>query len=149
MKFSTIFLAGLTAADETDDTATDKLDQLDHLTTEIIYSDSNRKSREWKSKWYSKVGQNVDRFYRSYEKCGTRYSDNSEFDAMVDSIEYDSSNPCATVNEVMNGYDAWVERFISSCGGQRNNSHQKNRDTCSWKGQLEKTRSWKVLSWKV
>ena len=23
------------------------------------------------------------------------------------------------------------------------------RDTCSWKGQLEKTRSWKVLSWKV
>ena len=23
------------------------------------------------------------------------------------------------------------------------------RDTCSWKGQLERTRSWKVLSWKV
>ena len=23
------------------------------------------------------------------------------------------------------------------------------RDTCSWKGQLEKTRSWKDLSWKV
>ena len=23
------------------------------------------------------------------------------------------------------------------------------RDTCSWKGQLEKTRIWKVLSWKV
>ena len=26
-----------------------------------------------------------------------------------------------------------------ACGG----------DTCSWKGQLERTRSWKVLSWKV
>ena len=25
----------------------------------------------------------------------------------------------------------------------------KNRDACSWKGQLERTRSWKVLSWKV
>ena len=23
-----------------------------------------------------------------------------------------------------------------------------SRDTCSWKGQLERTRSWKVLSWK-
>ena len=23
------------------------------------------------------------------------------------------------------------------------------RDACSWKGQLERTRSWKVLSWKV
>ena len=25
----------------------------------------------------------------------------------------------------------------------------QERDTCSWKGQLERTRSWKVLSWKV
>ena len=23
------------------------------------------------------------------------------------------------------------------------------RDTCSWKGQLERTRSWKIISWKV
>ena len=28
-------------------------------------------------------------------------------------------------------------------------SYQVNWDTCSWKGQLERTRSWKVLSWKV
>ena len=28
-------------------------------------------------------------------------------------------------------------------------NHPKNRDACSWKGQLERTRSWKVLSWKV
>ena len=26
---------------------------------------------------------------------------------------------------------------------------QSEGDTCSWKGQLERTRSWKVLSWKV
>ena len=25
----------------------------------------------------------------------------------------------------------------------------KIRATCSWKGQLENTRSWKLLSWKV
>ena len=127
MKFSTIFLAGLTTADETEDTAMEKLERLDELTTHIIFSDSNRKHQEWKNKWWNKVGQNVDRLVMSYDKCGTRYSDNSEFDSMVDSIEHDSSNPCATVNEVMNGFDAWVERYISSCGGQRNNSHQKNR----------------------
>ena len=28
-------------------------------------------------------------------------------------------------------------------------SQPKHRDACSWKGQLERTRSWKVLSWKV
>ena len=27
--------------------------------------------------------------------------------------------------------------------------NQFKRDTCGWKGQLDKTRSWKVLSWKV
>ena len=26
---------------------------------------------------------------------------------------------------------------------------QLEGDTCSWKGQLERTRSWKVFSWKV
>ena len=28
-------------------------------------------------------------------------------------------------------------------------TYHKDWDTCSWKGQLESTRSWKILSWKV
>ena len=39
--------------------------------------------------------------------------------------------------EVQNAYFAEKEIVLS------------NGDACSWKGQLERTRSWKVLSWKV
>ena len=137
MKFSTIFLAGLTTADDTDDTAIEKLERLDNLTTDIIHSDSNRKPESWKDKMWDRVGRNVDRLVASYEKCGTKYSSNLEFDSMVDSIEFDSSNPCGTVNEVMNGYSAWVERYISSCGGQRKHSHQKKR-MVKWRAAFNK-----------
>ena len=86
---------------------------------------------------FDRVGLNVDRLVASYEKCGTKYSSNLEFDSMVDSIEFDSSNPCGTVNEVMNGYSAWVERYISSCGGQRKHSHQKKR-MVKWRAAFNK-----------
>ena len=131
MKFSTIFLASLTSAQfydyETEiqrDDVIERLDQLDAVTTEIIYSEKNKKSRDWKDKFYNKVGLNVDRLIASYERCGTT---NDLMEYSQAEIEFDSSNPCGTLNELMNGYDEWVERHISSCGGQKNHSHQKNR----------------------
>ena len=32
---------------------------------------------------------------------------------------------------------------------QKRRTRTKNRNTCSWKGQFERTRSWNFLSWKV
>ena len=49
-------------------------------------------------------------------------------------------------------YSSKVVNFLS-LKNNLSNSHADHgefqRDTCSWKGQLERTTSWKVLSWKV
>ena len=144
MKFSTIFLASLTSA-ETKSQWSDvikRLDQLDAVTTEIIFSEKNKKSQDWKDNFFNKVGLNVDRMIASYERCGTPYGYNVEHQ-MWNTIEYsqtviefDSSNPCGTLNELMNGYDEWVEH-ISTCEGQKNHSHQKNRMK-KWRKKLNK-----------
>ena len=42
---------------------------------------------------------------------------------------------------------AFVEYYVVP--GEKGMALSKKWDTCSWKGQLERTRSWKVLSWKV
>ena len=131
MKFPTIFLASLTSAFEFYDYETEiqrddaiqRLDHLDAITTEIIFSEKNKKSQDWKHNFYNKVGLNVDRMIASYERCGTT----NDIEYSQTDIEFDSSNPCGTLNELMNGYLEWVERHISSCGGQKKKSHQKNR----------------------
>ena len=44
----------------------------------------------------------------------------------------------------------WQQHLLLGCSPNFEGSQVKNeRDECSWKGQLERMRGWKVLSWKV
>ena len=67
--------------------------------------------------------KNNDRMRNSFEKCGT---DHDERDDEID-FKYKTGDSCMAIKELMNAYSEWIERYISSCNGQRNYSHQKRR----------------------
>ena len=46
-------------------------------------------------------------------------------------------------------FSASIVDFVLKMNLKNVQLQQETGDTCSWKGQLEKTRSWKVFSWKV
>ena len=123
MKFSTIFLAGITSATETDDAAIVSLDKLKRINEEILFSPSIKKGAGWRYKWEGKMGRNCGRMQRSFRRCGTKYDG---ADDEID-VEYDIDNPCGAIKELLNGYSSWTTRYISECRGQKNYSHQQNR----------------------
>ena len=59
----------------------------------------------------------------SFGKCGTIDGEAGE---KID-VEYNISNPCDAVDELTIGYSKWVDRYIASCNGQENKSHQETR----------------------
>ena len=122
MEFLTIFLFGFSSAAETDNTAILTLNNLEKISSEILFSESINKSSSWKDKWKRKMKNNSDRMRRSFEKCGTTHV---EADEVIDE-KYDTSNPC-TITKLMSGFSKWVDKYISSCNGQKMRSHQKNR----------------------
>ena len=123
MKFSTMFLAYSTSADEIDDTAIVKLNYLEKITGEIFSSEAINKSTSWKEGWSERFGRNILRMKNSFERCGTH--DGEDLDDML--IDFDISNPCGALNELTTGYAKWVNQYISSCRGQKKKSHHKNR----------------------
>ena len=124
MKFSTVILAGITSAAETNDTAIVSLNKLHEIGMEILSSPSiDQKRAEWKHKWARKIRINGDRMRMSFQRCGTKYD---EADDEID-VEYDIDNPCGAIKELLNGYSNWTSQYISECNGQRNRSHQQNR----------------------
>ena len=40
---------------------------------------------------------------------------------------YDREYPCIGMNQIITGFSKWSDRYISSCNGQKNYSHQTNR----------------------
>ena len=45
-------------------------------------------------------------------------------------IEFDRYNredPCIGMKQIITGFSKWSERYISTCSGQKNYSHQANR----------------------
>ena len=40
---------------------------------------------------------------------------------------YDRENPCKSMNQIITGFASWTERYISTCSGQKNYSHQAKR----------------------
>ena len=42
---------------------------------------------------------------------------------------YDREEPCIGMKQILTGFEKWSDRYISSCSGQRNHSHQKKRIT--------------------
>ena len=142
MKFSAFYLAGLTSAAETDDTAIVTLNNLEKISLEFVSAESINRSSKWKAKWERKFQNNTDRMRRSFDKCGTINVEANEEIQM----EYDIGNPCGAIKVLMNGFSNWTDRYISSCKSQMKNSHQKRR-MGKWFSMLNKgNRSWK--SWK-
>lgn len=141
MKLSTIFLTGLTSAAKTDGTAISTLNNLRNMSTEIFlslleaYSGSEcnwpcvilptsavvKKRRI--SKWRAKFENNSVQMRRSFDRCGTRDGEAIEEINLKNDVE----NPCRTINQLLNGFSMWTERYISSCNGQKKKSHQKKR----------------------
>ena len=123
MKLSKVILAGSTSAAETDDTAISTLKYLEENSLKIVSSELINKRSGWKQRWSRRMKKNNDRMRNSFEKCGT---DHDERDGEI-YIKYKTGDSCMAIKELMNGYSEWVERYISSCNGQRNYSHQKRR----------------------
>ena len=42
---------------------------------------------------------------------------------------YDREEPCIGMKQILTGFEKWSDRYISSCSGQKNHSHQKKRIT--------------------
>ena len=133
MKFSIIFLASFTSATDFDDTAFSTLLNLENISEEIIYSESINERPAWKTRWKNKFQTNTSRMMKSFERCGTT---NVEGEDEIE-IEYDTSNPCRAIDELINGYSKWVDRYIADCKGQKNHSHQKKRFE-KWNNKLDK-----------
>ena len=133
MKFPTIFFAAIASAAETDDTAIVSINNLENISWEILASDSVNRSFTWKKKWTQKFQFNTERMRRSFYRCGTKYD---EADDEID-LEYDTSNPCGAMKELLNGYLNWTARYISACRGQKKRSHQQHRFE-RWNNMLDK-----------
>ena len=122
MKLSTIFLAGLTSAAETDETAISNLENLRKIGKKFshsIYEINPRLGHKWDRKFFHNFGP----MRRSFKRCGTR--DGETNDEM--NVEIDFKNPCRSINQVLNGFSMWTDRYIASCNGQKKKSHQKKR----------------------
>ena len=133
MKFSKIIFAGSTSAAEADDTAISTLKYLEEVSLKIVSSELIDKRSGWKQRWSRRMKKNNDRMRNSFEKCGTN---RDERDDEID-VKYETGDSCLAIKELMNGYSEWVERYISSCNGQRNYSHQKRRIE-KWKNLFNK-----------
>ena len=40
---------------------------------------------------------------------------------------YDRENPCKGIKQIITGFSKWIDRYISTCLGQKNHSHQTKR----------------------
>ena len=69
----------------------------------------------------------------SFGRCGTT---DVEADDEID-VEYDTSNPCGAIDELINGYSKWADKYIAACKGQKTNSHQEKRFE-RWNNMLDK-----------
>ena len=123
MKFSIIFLAGITSAAETDESAVVTLNKLLEISLEISSADFGINRAKWTQKWTQKFRNNSIRMSNSFQQCGTKWdSADDEID-----VEYDIDNPCGAIRELFNGFSSWTTRYISNCRGQKKKSHQQNR----------------------
>ena len=92
-----------------------------------------------KDNWVRKFKANADRMERNFERgeqrCG-HYDANQlphggparkRREADDDVFRYDREDPCKGIKQITTGYRKWAERYISECGGQRNNKYIVNR----------------------
>ena len=127
MKLSAICLAGLVSAD----TPRGHLQRLQGLvrgTKEILNSGAfNNKSKDWIKKWELKVSTNAERLERSYNRGNQRCGEDRKRRDIDVGDRYDREDPCRGVKQLTTGFAKWVDRYIPTCSGQRDYSHQVNR----------------------
>ena len=73
------------------------------------------------SKWFLK--------YFSLPHGGPE-SDRERRDLVDD--RYNTRDPCIGMKQILTGFAKWSDRYISSCNGQKNHSHQAKR-LLKWK----------------
>ena len=144
MKFSAFYLAGLTSAAETDDTAIMSLNNLEKISLEFFSAESINKRSQWKERWAEKIKTNTNRMRGSFRRCGTINVEANEEIQM----EYDIGNPCGAIKVLMNGFSNWADRYIASCKSQMKKSHQKSRME-KWTNMLNKGNRFKFKSIRI
>ena len=144
MKFSAFYLAGLTSAAETDDTAIISLHNLEKISLEFFSAESINKRSQWKERWAGKIKTNTNRMRGSFRRCGTINVEANEEIQM----EYDISNPCGAIKVLMDGFSNWADRYIASCKGQMIKSHQKRRME-KWTNMLNKGNRFQLISIRI
>ena len=65
--------------------------------------------------------------YISHLPHGGPESDRERRDLNFD--RYDRADPCIGMRQILTGFSKWVDRYISSCSGQKKYSHQQKRLT--------------------
>ena len=130
-----------TSAAETDDTAISTLNNLEQNISEILSSDSINKRSKWKQRWTKKIHKTTARMRESFARCGTR--DDEENDEIAP--EYDTENPCQAINQLINGFSMWTERYIATCTGQKMKFHHQKR-LGRWSDNLNKGNRFKLKS---
>ena len=145
MKLSSIFLASFTtAAAETGDTAISTLNNLEQNISAILSSESINKRSKWKQRWTNKIQKTNARMRDSFARCGTR--DDEANDEIAQ--EYDTENPCRAINQLINGFAMWTERYIATCKGQKMKLHHQKRFE-RWSDNLNKGNRFKLKSIRI
>ena len=75
------------------------------------------------------------KYYFSLLPDGGPENDRERRDLSFD--RYDREEPCNGMKQILTGFEKWSDRYMSSCNGQKNYSHQKKRMT-KWKYILNK-----------
>ena len=133
-----------TSVAETDDTAISTLNNLEQNISEILSSESINKRSKWKQRWTSKILKNSARMRESFERCGTRdHKANGEI-----AKEYDTENPCRAINQLINGFSMWTERYIATCKGQKMKLHHQKRFE-RWNNNLNKGNRFRLKSIRI
>ena len=98
-------------------------------TKEILNSGAfKNKSNDWIKKWELKVSLNAERMERSYNRGNQRCGEPDRKRRDIDIEDrYDREDPCRGVKQLTTGFANWVDRYIPTCSGQRDYSHQVNR----------------------
>ena len=63
--------------------------------------------------------------YLSLLPHGGPESDRERRDLIDD--RYNTRDPCIGMKQILTGFAKWSDRYISSCNGQKNHSHQAKR----------------------
>ena len=124
-------------------TPMDRLNQLrSHITRMTVdHFDGCNKASQWEDK-LTKITNRAEKAYKkscgffdpSLTHGGPEGSDRKRRE-VDDFVRYSETDGEASINGITSGIRKWAERYISDCGGQRNNNHIINHSK-KWQAKL-------------